>query len=259
MPGDSIRVSLKYTETVVPTEGIYEFVYPTVVGPRYSEKPLSEADPHDLFVASPYTHEGEPPTYTFTIDVELAAGLPIREIYCNTHTVDIEQHSPDNVSVRLNDSELYGGNRDYILRYSLSGEHIEPGLLEEDIPPREYIFIMDVSGSMRGFPISVSKTLLKDLIYALRPTDSFNVILFAGGSAVLSNDSVAATPDNVEWALDVIENQQGGGGTRLLPALQRALELPRKSENKARTIVLATDGYVDVEKETFSLIRDNLH
>ena len=280
MPGDSIRVSLKYTETVVPTEGIYEFVYPTVVGPRYSEKPLSEADPHDLFVASPYTHEGEPPTYTFTIDVELAAGLPIQEIYCNTHTVNIEQHSPDNVTVRLNESEKYGGNRDYILRYSLSDEQIDPGLLlyesedenfflfmgqpparvlEEDIPPREYIFIMDVSGSMRGFPINVSKTLLKDLIYSLRPTDSFNVILFAGGSTVLSDESVAATSENVEWALDVIDNQQGGGGTRLLPALQRALELPRKSENTARTIVLVTDGYVDVEKETFNLIRNNLH
>src|SRR5918993_213551 len=38
LPGDTISVELKYTELLVPTEGIYEFVYPTVVGPRYSEK-----------------------------------------------------------------------------------------------------------------------------------------------------------------------------------------------------------------------------
>ena len=32
-------MELKYTELLVPTDGVYEFVYPTVVGPRYSEKP----------------------------------------------------------------------------------------------------------------------------------------------------------------------------------------------------------------------------
>ena len=36
MPGDEIKVELKYTELLVPTDRVYEFVYPTVVGPRYS-------------------------------------------------------------------------------------------------------------------------------------------------------------------------------------------------------------------------------
>jgi Ca-activated chloride channel family protein len=34
MPGDQIDVELQYTELLVPVEGLYEFVYPTVVGPR---------------------------------------------------------------------------------------------------------------------------------------------------------------------------------------------------------------------------------
>ncbi len=45
LPGDTIAVELKYTELLVPTDGVYEFVYPTVVGPRYSEKRASEASP----------------------------------------------------------------------------------------------------------------------------------------------------------------------------------------------------------------------
>ena len=36
MPGDVVKVILSYTEKLVPTEGTYEFVYPTVVGPRYA-------------------------------------------------------------------------------------------------------------------------------------------------------------------------------------------------------------------------------
>ena len=45
LPGDTIVVELKYTELLVPTDGVYEFVYPTVVGPRYSEKRESQAAP----------------------------------------------------------------------------------------------------------------------------------------------------------------------------------------------------------------------
>jgi Ca-activated chloride channel family protein len=33
------------------------------------------------------------------------------------------------------------------------------GPLTEDIPPREYIFVVDVSGSMDGFPLQTSKQL----------------------------------------------------------------------------------------------------
>ena len=42
MPEDIIEIELHYTELLVPTDGTYEFIYPTVVGPRYSSQ--SEAD-----------------------------------------------------------------------------------------------------------------------------------------------------------------------------------------------------------------------
>ena len=42
LPGDSIAVRLSYTELLVPTEKQYEFVLPTVVGPRYSPEAVNE-------------------------------------------------------------------------------------------------------------------------------------------------------------------------------------------------------------------------
>ncbi|MBS1242244.1 MAG: von Willebrand factor type like domain, partial [Gemmatimonadetes bacterium] len=126
-----------------------------------------------------------------------------------------------------------------------------------DIPPREYIFIMDVSGSMYGFPLDRSKQVLRQIIGGLRPQDAFNVVLFAGDSATLAPESVPGTPDNVRKALALIDSQRGGGGTELLPALETALALPR-AEKSARSVVILTDGYVDVEKEAFDLIRRNL-
>jgi Ca-activated chloride channel family protein len=278
MPGDNIKVELKYTELLVPTDRVYEFVYPTVVGPRYSNQSAVTAPPSERWVANPYLHAGEAPPYTFDIKVAIAAGMPIRELSCSSHKVLAAYAGPFVANVTLDTSESQGGNRDYILRYRLDGDRVQSGLLlyegekenffvlmmqppkkvtKANIPGREYVFIVDVSGSMHGFPLEISKKLLKNLIGNLRPTDLFNVLLFSGGSSVMSEESLLASPENIQQAIHLIERQRGGGGTELLPAMKRALSL-KKPENYARTIVIATDGYVTVEEEVFDLIRNNL-
>jgi len=278
MPGDEIRVDLRYTELLVPTDRVYEFSYPTVVGPRYSNLAAETAPASERWVRNPYLHEGDAPSYKFDIAVRISAGMPIKDLACTSHKVKTSYDGPTTAMVRLDDGEASGGNRDYILRYRLGGERIQSGLLlfegekekffllmmeppkrvkTENIPGREYIFIVDVSGSMHGFPLEISKKLLKDLIGNLRPTDRFNVLLFSGGSSVMSGESLPATPENIQQAIHLIGRQRGGGGTELLPALERALKLPG-SENFSRTVVIATDGYVRVEEEAFDLIRNNL-
>jgi Ca-activated chloride channel homolog len=278
MPGDLIKVELNYTELITPEDKVYEFVYPTVVGPRYSNQPASTADPKEKWVENPYTHQGEAPLYTFNIYVNLNTGLPVRDVKCDSHKVNVAYDGPATAFVKLDSSEAAGGNRDFILKYRLDGDKIDSGLLlykgekenffllmmqpprkleTENIPGREYVFIVDVSGSMYGFPLEISKKLLRDLIGNLRPTDMFNVLLFSGGSKLMSESSVPATPENIEQALNVIDKQKGGGGTELLPALKRTLALPR-IEGYSRSVIIATDGYVTVEPEVFDLIRKNL-
>jgi hypothetical protein len=43
---------LKYTETLLPTDGIYEFVYSALVGPRYSIQAAEDAPPSEKWVAN---------------------------------------------------------------------------------------------------------------------------------------------------------------------------------------------------------------
>ncbi len=279
MPGDEIKVELRYTELLVPSDSIYEFVYPTVVGPRYSDTPAQAAPSSEKWVENPYLHEGRAPTYTFDIRVGISAGLPIQQASCDTHKTNIKYEGKSSAVISLDKSEKYGGNRDFILKYQLAGGNIESGLLlyegreenffllmvqppkkvkQKDIPPREYIFIVDVSGSMNGFPLDISKKVLKDLIGNLSPDDKFNVLLFASSSTVMSEQgSLPATGENIQRAIRVIDNQRGGGGTRILPALKRALAMP-KARGMSRTIVPVTDGYVSVEPEVFDLLRKNL-
>ncbi|CAN2042386.1 Trypsin [Candidatus Magnetomoraceae bacterium gMMP-15] len=277
LPNDVIKVELKYTELIVPADGVYEFVYPTVVGPRYSDQKEEAAPTSEHWIKNPYLHEGEAPSYLFDIKTKISTGMPVQDISCTSHKVNINFENPLLVQVKLDESEKTGGNRDYILKYRLTGGKIQSGLLlyegvkenffllmvqppkritQAQIPSREYIFIVDVSGSMHGFPMDISKNLMKNLIHGLRPSDTFNVLLFAGRSALLSEKSLSATPENINRIISEIERQRGGGGTRLLPAMKRALALPRNEIS--RSIVIVTDGYVSVEKETFDFIRKNL-
>ncbi len=275
---DTIIVEVKYTELLVPENGEYSFVYPTVVGPRYSNKQKSESGSTDDFVSTPYTKEGELPTYKFDLEIKINAGIPIQDITCATHKLNVVHPNMYSALLKLDPTEQKGGNRDVIVNYSLQGNKIESGVmlyengdenfflmmvqppkkvLEDEIPPREYIFIVDVSGSMNGFPLDISKKLLRNLILNLKPTDKFNVVLFAGSTGLFSDASVNATQENLDKAVQYIDKEKGGGGTQLLDALKCAYALPRSYSKNSRSFVLVSDGYVDVEKEAFDMIREH--
>jgi len=279
MPQETVEIELHYTELLVPTDGVYEVVYPTVVGPRYPSESASKAKQEDSFVQSPYLHQGQKPTSPLHISTKISAGMPVQDLNCSSHKVVRKWWNPNFAEVTLDDSDPFQGNRDFVLQYRLTGNQIASGLLlykgeqenfflymaqppqrvtTQEIPPREYIFVVDVSGSMEGFPLDTSKQLLKDLIGQLRPTDLFNVVLFAGDSTALSPNSLAANQENTDRAIRLLEQQRGSGGTELLPAIQQAMSIPR-STDFSRSIVLVTDGYISGEQGVFDYIREHLN
>ena len=276
MPGEQVEIELRYTELLVPTDGQYQVVYPTVVGPRYAS--ANESREGNEFVETPYTKQGQPPTSHFHLLARVSAGVPIYDLHSTSHQVEAQFQGRNTAALEINDADPFQGNRDFILNYRLAGDQIAAGLMlfqgadenfflymaqpprrvtPEDIPPREYVFVVDVSGSMEGFPLNVSKKLLEDLIGGLRGTDFFNVILFSGDSTALSESPLPANPENVSRALQLIDQQRGSGGTELLPAMQQATAMPHQ-DGVSRSIVLITDGYVSVEDGVFREIRQNL-
>ena len=278
IPGDTIVVELNYTEVLTPEKGDYTFVYPTVVGPRYSGKEVDPNNEDNQFIESPYTPEGTMPTYLFDFKLNIYSAIPIENIGCNSHRMDVSYKELNHIELKLNKTETNGGNRDVIVNYSLKGKSIESGVmlyegkdenfflmmvqppaqvLKEDIPPREYIFIVDVSGSMNGQPLDISKNLMRNLVLNLKPTDMFNVVLFSGASRLLNKTSLPANEENIKKAVSFVDNTRGGGGTEVLGALKVANAIPRANDDVSRTFVIITDGYVAVEQEAFQIIREN--
>src|ERR1044072_7217933 len=76
MPQEEVNIELRYTELLVPTDGTYEVVFPTVVGPRYASKQSGKSE--DGFVSTPYLHQGEQPPSALHISARISAGVPIQ-------------------------------------------------------------------------------------------------------------------------------------------------------------------------------------
>ena len=309
LPGDVVTVELRYTEMLAPVAAQYEWVFPTVVGPRYvgqgpgargdgrkegaggqmpedgalgaeSGVPMAKEESREeegAFAQPAVRSRDAAEEPVFALKVEIVAGVPVREVTCATHRVETQQEN-GRTRVILPVSEGIQMNRDFILRYRLAGDAIASGLMVDEwkgekffmltlqppatvtpafVPPRDYVFVVDVSGSMHGFPLETAKKLMSELLLSLREADSFNVLLFSGGNRVLAEEPVSATPENIAAALAMLGRQQGGGGTELLPALRRALDLPRRAV-VARSVVVVTDGYVMVEAEAHAFVRTRL-
>lgn len=278
MPGDIIRIELHYTEMITPTDGIYQFVFPTVVGPRYTSPSVPKSLKAETWIASPFLRLGDTPREKYNINVNLSAGVPITDLQCGSHKIDVAWDNQTSARISLSNPEEFAGNRDFILDYKLTGTEISSGLMlgtgesenffllmvqpperytPETIPPREYIFILDVSGSMYGFPLDTSKELIRNLAGSLRESDRFNVILFSDSLIQMSPESVPATAENVQKAFALIDNEEGGGGTELAPALETALAIPA-SPGAARSVIAITDGYISGEREIFDIIGRNI-
>jgi Ca-activated chloride channel family protein len=129
MPSDKVTIELHYSELLIPEKGKYEFVYLTVVGPRYSTIPEAGAADHHQWLKNPYMTEGKEPTSTFAMNVTLAAGMPIQQVACTTHATDVAWDNKSQARITLAQNETKGGNRDFILEYRLAGDQIHSGLM----------------------------------------------------------------------------------------------------------------------------------
>lgn len=279
MPGDVISIELHYTEMIESTEGVYSFVFPTVVGPRYARPMETDSGgDDDDWVSIPYLVDDSMPEGSYDISVKLSGGVPLKGITSPSHEISVKQDDDTEAQVTLSNPRDYAGNRDFILEYELAGEELGSGLMlyegeeenfflltvqppkryePEDIPDREYIFVLDVSGSMDGYPLDTAKVLIRDLVRNLQETDRFNVVLFSDRVSRLAMKSVEATRENIVRAIRMIDQQEGGGGTEMEAALKLANAIPR-NEGTARSVIVISDGFISSEEDVFGEIRDHL-
>src|SRR5438270_1032911 len=283
LPGEQIRITISYVETLKYEDGSYEFVFPIVVGPRYIPgnatgaqansmgdgfAPDMDRVPDASRITPQPVPEGMRVGHDVSIDLTLDAGVTIDGLNSKTQEVDVERPDDHRAHVRLKD-EATIPNKDFILRYDVAGKKIEDALLThssanggfftlimqppervtaEDVMPKELVFVLDTSGSMSGFPIEKAKETMKLALDNLYPYDTFNLITFSGDEHILFSEPVPATKENLAKAQAFLESRQGGGGTEMMKAIKASMD-PSDAQGHVRIVCFMTDGYVgnDVE------------
>lgn len=286
LPGEQVKITISYVETLSYVNGAYEFVFPMVVGPRYipgAAKPESQgngfaSDSKQVPDGSRITPQSLPPGirsgHDISLEVALDAGLIIDNIDSKTHPVDIQRPDARSARLRLKDSETIP-NKDFVLRYDVAGQSIQDALLThrsdkggfftlmlqppervtaQDVTPKELVFVLDTSGSMDGFPIEKAKETMKLALDNLYPSDTFNLITFAGDTRILFKQPVPATRANLNKAQAFLRASTGEGGTEMMTAIKAALE-PSDDQSHVRIVCFMTDGYVGNDLEIIGEIQ----
>ena len=189
--------------------------------------------------------------HDISINVRIdTGGVPIVGLEAPLHEVVEKREGDGRVDVSLADRSTIP-NRDFVLRWRLEDgaitesvfTHVAPTIDErivsggyltmvlsppagtpaEAVQPRELVFVLDTSGSMRGFPIEKAKEVMTRAIDSMRENDTFNLITFAGSTRMLWDRPRPASEENRQLANAFIESRQGGGGTEMMKAINAAL------------------------------------
>jgi Ca-activated chloride channel family protein len=286
LPGEQIKITISYVETLNYVNGAYEFVFPMVVGPRYVPGSPTGRNQGNGFApdtdrvpdASRITPNSLPPGmrsgHDVSLDVTLDAGLVLDDVSSKTHDVDIQRTDSHSARLHLRESSTIP-NKDFVLHYDVAGRAIQDALLThrsdkggyftlilqppdrvtaEDVRPKELVFVLDTSGSMEGFPIEKAKETMKLALDSLYPSDTFNLITFAGDTKILFSKPVPATRANLNKAQAFLNSRSGSGGTEMMTAIKAALE-PSDDQSHIRIVCFMTDGYVGNDMEIISEVQ----
>ncbi len=251
-PDATIDVTIHYVERLAYSDGGYEVVFPMVAVPRVGG--AASVQPQVLPAGQRSAHD-------IALSVELDAGVPIEKLESPSHRIVV-----DGAHVRIADGDTIP-NKDFVLRYQVAGAAVKLGALSyrdggegsfvflaqpprapAAIAPREIVFALDTSSSMRGAPLAKAKELIRRVVSTLRPDDTFQIVRFDDSASALGSAPIANKPNNVALALDWLDRLDAAGGTEMTTGIDAALALPHDPA-RLRIVAFVTDGYVGNEDE----------
>ncbi|MEL7084030.1 MAG: VIT domain-containing protein [Cyanobacteria bacterium P01_A01_bin.3] len=279
VPGETIQVVIRYTDSLTFEGGDYEFDFPTVVAPRYIPEGSVSRVPDASRVSPRNLSPGEPTGQSLSITVDIDAGVPIQEVNSPSHAIETTEMSDSSVvQVTLADEDI-PLNKDFILRYRVTGDNTQATVLtqsddrgghfatyfipaaryrDREIAPKDVVFLIDTSGSQAGPPIEQSKELMRHFIEELNPDDTFSILDFSNATHQLSAAPLSNTRQHRQQALQYINRLQAEGGTELRNGIDTVLQFPASEGGRLRSIVLLTDGLIGNDEEIIGVIRDRL-
>lgn len=287
LPGDDVKITLTYVQTVKYEAGTLSLAFPMVVGPRYIPghvtTPAGDAIPVSAEACStpdadritpPVLRPGTRSGHDVSIAVRLDAGVPYVNLRSKSHDIDERRVGPDRAEVTLVAGDAIP-NQDFELAWDVRPERVEAGLLAHrtgddgfftlmlvpspaprpaDVTPKEMVFVLDCSGSMSGAPIEQAKALVRHALGNLNPDDTFQIMNFSMSASGLATRALSNTPGNVQRGLAYLDTLRGEGGTEMITGIRAALS-PERDPERVRVVLFLTDGYIGNEGQILDEVR----
>jgi Ca-activated chloride channel homolog len=258
---DEARRSQEFTAKIVPIPGFgtkrieIEYQHPVAVEQYQSEfvVPLKP----DLYGVQTAGH--------LTITFELHSEYPLREFraMAKGYPLQIRERTPNLVKAEFFGDRIPLGE-DFTVRYAIDPAAADSLriITERETPqeggffqaaallragnaqqasrgPRTIVLLFDNSLSMQWDKLERAFTACETALRRLKPSDSFNLILFNSEVSLFAPQPRTATPENIEQALNFIRNSGIRGGTDVEKALSAALA---QSPTGEPYVLIISDG-----------------
>ncbi|MEO0606225.1 MAG: VIT domain-containing protein, partial [Myxococcota bacterium] len=263
-PGGTVEVALRLVQPLVRRAGTYELVLPLVAAPRFVP---DDAEPGAGWEPGPWVGADRP--LTASIDLTVASALPVHRLWSPTHAVLPRREGPNRIAVAWRTP----ADRDVVVRWTTGSDAPTVGLALQDghalltveapaevppeaVIPRELVWIVDQSASMRGVPLALARSAMLRVLDQLDERDSLWLLPSTDWLAP-STGARPVTPWTRTLAKGLVQSLEARGPTPLREALEGALGRP-VDPNRERTVVVVSDGLVANDLDVLRATADRL-
>ncbi|MGY5881648.1 MAG: VWA domain-containing protein [Candidatus Thorarchaeota archaeon] len=233
--GTEAIVGVKVEGLLVRRLGLYSLELPIARGVPITANVILDLKIRSNFEPiAGYSIKGLP---SFTAS-DLTNGIHI--VYTSVNMISIE-----NLEIRYTLDRQLGGSQ--LLTYTNGTDNffvylLAPSITEvSDGAHRQYVFILDKSGSMGGTKIEQARTAFNSMIETLLPSDLFNVVAFDHEVSSLWVEPHSASATSIDEAQAWVRGIQPGGSTNFHGAMMEGLGMMGEGEY-VKAILMLSDG-----------------
>ncbi|MEA2011906.1 MAG: VIT domain-containing protein [Verrucomicrobiota bacterium] len=249
-PKESLIIKFVYYQPLKLNGDIGRYAYPLEEG-------------HTDELAKNFWERNDKVASNITVDINLKSGWPLSSIRVPGVIPLKEEKKLDSGEYKASYELSTSLNKDFVLYYRLKADmpgrlevipYRKPGSKEGtfmmivtpglDLKPikngADYVFILDVSGSMRGEKIRTLCDGISRVLGKMKAEDRFKIVTFESSACNLTRGWINASSKNVNRWIEKVKKIKTGGSTNLYAGMSEGLS--DLDADRTTSLVLVTDA-----------------